>query len=142
MRASWNWYRETDMDMALTIILSILAVIAIAGALAYHRANGLAWSLAFAAGIAALHVFTTIAPTALAVLWLVVAAFAAFTIVKPLRAKVITAPVFGIYKKILPQISQTEQEALDAGSIWWDAELFTGKPDWKKLLGYPQAKLS
>ena len=130
------------MDTALTIILSILVVIAIAGALAYHRANGLAWSLAFSAGIAALHVFTTIPPAALVALWLVVAVFAAFTIVKPLRAKVVTAPIFGIYKKILPQVSQTEQEALDAGSIWWDADLFTGKPDWKKLLGYPQAKLS
>ncbi|HET7728913.1 MAG TPA: acyl-CoA dehydrogenase, partial [Usitatibacter sp.] len=38
--------------------------------------------------------------------------------------------------------SQTEQEALDAGSIWWDAELFGGKPRWKTLLEYPQARLT
>ncbi|MEO7742033.1 MAG: acyl-CoA dehydrogenase, partial [Usitatibacter sp.] len=71
-----------------------------------------------------------------------VALFAAFSIVKPLRAAVVTKPLFAIYKKILPQVSQTEQEALDAGSIWWDADLFSGKPEWKKLLAYPQARLS
>ena len=36
-------------------------------------------------------------------------------------------------------MSQTEQEALDAGTVWWDGELFSGKPDWNKLLAYPQA---
>ena len=61
---------------------------------------------------------------------------------KPLRRAVVTGPIFGIYKKVLPQISQTEQEALDAGSVWWDADLFTGRPDWKKLLAYPAAKLT
>jgi len=43
---------------------------------------------------------------------------------------------------VLPQVSQTEQEALDAGSVWFDAELFSGRPSWKTLLGYAQAKLS
>ena len=39
-------------------------------------------------------------------------------------------------------MSQTEQEALEAGSVWWDADLFSGRPDWKKLLAYPAAKLT
>ena len=73
-------------------------------------------------------------------LWIVVAVFGALSIVKPLRRAIVTGPIFGIYKKILPQVSQTEQEALDAGSIWWDADLFTGKPDWKKMLAYPRAQ--
>ena len=63
-------------------------------------------------------------------------------VLSPVRAGAITKPIFGLYKKVLPQISQTEQEALDAGSIWWDADLFTGKPDWNKLLAYPQVKLT
>ena len=127
----------------MTTILAVLAaIVATKWLLAYHRANGLAWSLA-GAGLVALVAFATPAPA-----WLVTAAaalvglFAAFAIVRPLRRAVITGPIFGIYKKILPQVSQTEQEALDAGSIWWDADLFTGRPDWKKLLAYPQAKLS
>jgi acyl-CoA dehydrogenase len=39
-------------------------------------------------------------------------------------------------------MSQTEQEALEAGSVWWDAELFTGKPDWQRLLNLPPPRLS
>ncbi|HEX4779276.1 MAG TPA: acyl-CoA dehydrogenase, partial [Usitatibacter sp.] len=75
-------------------------------------------------------------------LWVVVGIFAVLSIVKPVRRAAVTGPIFGLYKKILPQISQTEQEALDAGSIWWDADLFTGKPDWNKMLAYPEARLS
>ena len=122
--------------------LAILAAVAVAWTLAYLRANGLAWSLAFAAGAAALHFLTAAPPAAVVAVWIAVAIFAALSIVKPLRRAIATSPVFGVYKKILPQISQTEQEALDAGSIWWDADLFSGRPDWKKLLGYPQATLS
>jgi acyl-CoA dehydrogenase len=125
------------------IILSlVLGAVALAWFLAYHRANGLAWSLALAGGALALTVFTGTSAAALSAIWVAIGVFAAIAIVKPLRRVVVSGPIFGIYKKILPQISQTEQEALDAGSIWWDADLFTGEPDWKKLLGYPQAKLS
>jgi acyl-CoA dehydrogenase len=126
-------------------MLAILAVtgffILLGSVLAYHRANGLAWTL----GLVTLVAFLTAmkAPAGvLAAAWIAVAVFAALSILKPLRAAVVTRPIFAIYKKILPQVSQTEQEALDAGSIWWDADLFSGKPDWPKLLGYPQARLS
>ena len=63
-------------------------------------------------------------------------------VLPPLRRNVLTRPLFGVYKRVLPQVSQTEQEALDAGSVWFDAELFGGRPDWQKLLAYPQAKLT
>ena len=126
----------------MTITLAILAAAAAAWTLAYHRANGLAWSLALAAGAAAITYFTAAPAGVVAAMWIAIAIFAVLSSVKPLRRAVLTAPIFGLYKKILPQVSQTEKEALDAGSIWWDADLFSGRPDWKKLLGYPQAKLS
>ncbi len=125
----------------MTIAWTVLICVAVVWILAYHRANGLAWSLAFAAGAAALTSFGG-SPAASIAAWIAVAIFAAFSIVKPLRRALVTGPIFGLYKKILPQVSQTEQEALDAGSIWWDADLFSGKPDWKKMLAYPQATLS
>jgi acyl-CoA dehydrogenase len=128
------------MSIALAPFLYALAAIVVAWTLAYHRANGLAWSIAFAAAAAA--ITASGAPVAATVAWIVVGVFAALSIVKPLRRAIVTGPIFGIYKRILPQVSQTEQEALDAGSIWWDADLFNGAPDWKKLLAYPQAKLS
>jgi acyl-CoA dehydrogenase len=63
-------------------------------------------------------------------------------LVRPLRYIFVSSPLLKIYRKILPQISQTEQEALDAGTVWWDGELFSGKPDWNKLLAYPKPQLS
>jgi acyl-CoA dehydrogenase len=43
---------------------------------------------------------------------------------------------------VLPSLSPTEREAIEAGDVWWDAELFTGNPDWTKLIAFPEAKLS
>jgi acyl-CoA dehydrogenase len=50
--------------------------------------------------------------------------------------------ILKIFRKILPQVSQTEQEALDAGTVWWDGELFSGRPRWSKLLEMPKTGLS
>ncbi|MDQ5902515.1 MAG: acyl-CoA dehydrogenase [Pseudomonadota bacterium] len=61
--------------------------------------------------------------------------------VRPVRRALISRPVFGTYKKILPQMSDTERDALEAGTVWWDGELFRGNPDWNKMLAYPVPKL-
>ncbi len=53
---------------------------------------------------------------------------------KPLRQALISGPFLGAYRRMLPSMSQTEKEALDAGTVWWDGELFTGAPRWEKLL--------
>lgn len=73
---------------------------------------------------------------------LLVLAIAVVLGVPAIRKKVVTRPVFGIFKKILPPLSATEREAMEAGSVWWDGELFRGNPDWKKLHGYGKATLS
>ena len=59
-----------------------------------------------------------------------------------LRLKLLSRPLFKLMKSALPPMSQTEREALEAGTVWWDAELFSGKPDWKVLQDLPAAKLS
>src|SRR5258706_4730505 len=125
----------------ITVSLGLAALVA-AWFLAYPRANGLAWALALAGGVLGLTIFRGTPFAVIPALWVAVGVFAALSIVKPLRRAIVSGPIFGIYKKILPQISQTEQEALDAGSIWWDADLFSGKPDWTKMFSYPLAKLS
>ena len=51
-----------------------------------------------------------------------------------LRQKWITAPLLSWIKKVLPPISDTEREAMEAGEGWWDAQLLSGKPDWDQLL--------
>jgi acyl-CoA dehydrogenase len=60
----------------------------------------------------------------------------------PLRRRVIGQPLLIWFKKALPNLSATEQQALDAGTVWWDADLFSGKPDWGKLLQAPKPGLS
>ena len=46
------------------------------------------------------------------------------------RKKNVTAPLFKVFKSILPPLSQTEQEAMESGSVCWDGDLFAGSPDW------------
>jgi acyl-CoA dehydrogenase len=58
------------------------------------------------------------------------------------RRDYITRPIVSLARKALPPMSDTEREALEAGDVWWDAELFAGNPDWSKLLAYPQATLT
>ena len=54
----------------------------------------------------------------------------------------ITKPIFRMAAHALPRLSDTEREAIEAGDVWWDADLFTGNPDWNKLLAFAPAKLS
>ena len=58
------------------------------------------------------------------------------------RRDFITKPIFSWARTVLPPMSDTEREALEAGDVWWDAELFTGNPDWSKLIVNPPATLS
>ena len=50
-----------------------------------------------------------------------------------LRQQWITGPAFKLFKRVLPPLSQTEREAMEAGSVWLEADLFKGQPDWQKL---------
>jgi acyl-CoA dehydrogenase len=54
--------------------------------------------------------------------------------VRPLRLRLVKRPFLRSYRRLLPSMSATEREALDAGTVWWDGELFTGGPDWQKLM--------
>lgn len=58
------------------------------------------------------------------------------------RRDTITKPIYGWARKVMPPISDTEREAIDAGTVWWDGELFSGNPDWNTLLEMPPAKLT
>jgi acyl-CoA dehydrogenase len=58
------------------------------------------------------------------------------------RAKTITKPILSWYRKVLPPISPTERDAIAAGTVWWDAELFSGKPNWAMLRSFPKPALT
>lgn len=54
----------------------------------------------------------------------------------------LTRPIFRWAKTAMPAISETEEKAIDAGTVWWDGELFSGAPDWGKLIAMPPARLT
>ncbi|MCD9478674.1 acyl-CoA dehydrogenase [Photobacterium phosphoreum] len=59
-----------------------------------------------------------------------------------MRKRYLSDPAFKLFKKVLPPLSNTEKEAMEAGSVWWDGELFSGDPQWQTLLNYPKPSLS
>jgi acyl-CoA dehydrogenase len=122
---------------ALITLLFVCAVLI----LAYQRLPLLAFSLVFTLLLGAylwfgdpLGLWKGLLLLLLALLWL-------FNI-RPLRKTLISRPFLKTYLRLLPTMSSTEREALEAGTVWWDGELFTGKPDWKKLLDTRPAQLT
>ena len=62
--------------------------------------------------------------------------------VRSLRHRFVSLPVLKYVRAVLPPMSDTERAAIDAGTVWWEAELFRGSPDWDKLKNYPEATLT
>jgi acyl-CoA dehydrogenase len=107
-------YRRVDLRTATaTLGLSLLAYMALSGAWWW-------WSLLLAAA------------------WCTLAALN----FGELRREQVTAPLMRFYRTLVPHISDTEREALEAGTVWWDGELFTGLPDWSKLAALPAPRLT
>ena len=120
----------------------ILATLLAALALAYWRRPLIWWTVAGALLLGWLSSLLQLAGTGATVLALVFVAVAGALTIPALRRALITNHVLAVYRRILPDMSPTEKDAIDAGTVWWDADLFSGNPDWNKLLAYPEPKLS
>jgi acyl-CoA dehydrogenase len=121
----------------MVLTLWIVVVLVGALALAHVSANRWTWTLGGVLALVAaalLHVM----PVAVVVLLGAVFAFLAIPMLVPkLRRTLVSEPLFTIFRKVMPPMSQTEREAIEAGTVWWDGDLFSGRPDWKKLLAMP-----
>ncbi len=106
--------------------------------LAYHRASMKTYTVTFFSSL----LLVTILSHSPTVAWLIFVGVFIPLNITTIRQKLVSVPVFKIFQKLLPPISETEQEALDAGTVWWEAELFRGAPDWRQLHDIPQARLS
>ncbi|AYR25824.1 acyl-CoA dehydrogenase [Herbaspirillum rubrisubalbicans] len=62
--------------------------------------------------------------------------------IKSVRQSLMTRPALDLFRKIMPGMSATERDAIEAGTVWWDAELFSGKPDWRRLFELPAPRLT
>ncbi|MCE3284096.1 MAG: fadE, partial [Steroidobacteraceae bacterium] len=74
-------------------------------------------------------------------LWLAFALVALLNL-DTFRLRYVTRPFLRTYRRLLPAMSDTEREALEAGTVWWDGELFTGRPNWQRLLAAKAPQLT
>ena len=109
--------------------------------LAYQRVDLRTSTIATGIALAAYTVFGNGAWWWLIILWALFAVMVVPNLIEVRREK-ITKPLLAVYRKMLPSMSDTEREALEAGSIWWDGELFSGMPDWDKLMSFQAPRLS
>jgi len=111
-------------------------------ALAYRNAAGWLWTGALAAALAVAWLAHLLPPLLLIVLAVGLVVLAIPLNFVPLRRSLISDGVLALFRKILPPMTSTEREAIEAGTVGWDAELFSGRPDWKKLLALPRPQLT
>ncbi|HEY1996183.1 acyl-CoA dehydrogenase, partial [Paraburkholderia sp.] len=119
----------------------VVLVIAVA-ALVYVQAKASWWLAFMIAWVAAAHLSGAAGPLSTALLAILFVLPTLVLAVKPLRRAWISKRVLEIFRKILPEMSPTERDAIEAGTVWWDAALFSGRPHWDTLLGHGPARLS
>lgn len=122
----WGW---------LLVFLGLFCV------LAYHRAALVIWSICLTLLLIFFTKFSNMIMVS-AVLWLAFLAIFIPLNVKTWRQRWVSQPLFAFYRKVMPVMSRTEREAISAGTVTWEGDLFRGDPDWQKLLSQPKATLS
>jgi len=119
-------------------LLTLFLFIGLIGILCYHKANLLFSSLLILAyclimASTDLWYFGTL---------LLVAALLFPLVYLPVRRSFISSKVLQIFQKIIPSMSKTEKEAIEAGTTWWEGDVFQGMPDWDKLHKYPKPQFN
>ena len=120
------------------MVLSIIATIVLTGALFYHRVNLMLSSLILLVWTAAMAMLSLWTPWLLVPLVLILLPFNLLSV----RRAMFSKPMLQTFQKVMPPMSRTEKEAIDAGTTWWEGDLFRGNPDWEKLHNYPQPRLT
>ena len=123
----------------ITLAFLLLAAATLLGFAYWRRGLG-----STTGGLAILALAAWLAPEGVwvAVVLTVLALGAALLALAPLRRTLVSKPLFSAFVRQLPRLSETEREAIDAGTVWWDGELFSGRPDWNRLLDQPAPTLS
>lgn len=125
----------------MNILLPFLLLLLAGAIAAYLRASLKTWVILSAAGLV-----VALAAKASVIATLIAAALLALVAVPllstGLRRHRISAPLLAIYQKMLPTLSETEQTALEAGTVGFEGELFSGMPNWKSLMDQPRPELT
>jgi acyl-CoA dehydrogenase len=112
----------------------LIALFIASGGLLYVQAPAIAW-LAWAVIWVAIGWYAGVTSPISTALFTIVFVLPALALaIKPLRRVLLTKRIFDVFRKILPEMSPTERDAIEAGTVWWDAALFSGRPKWDTLL--------
>lgn len=122
------------MEFALLLIVVL--------GLAFVSVSVWIWTITITAALVLLSIFGQLGIIVLALCWIIFLPVALFAILKKPRQKYFTTPLVKKLQKHIPAISLTEKQAIDAGDVWWEKDLFCGRPNWKKLLSYPAPTLT
>jgi acyl-CoA dehydrogenase len=125
----------------MSAILVVLAALIASGACAYHRTSLKTWAIATAATTLVVG-FLAGAPVTTVILLVLLALVAVPLLMVDFRRKKISAPLLSMFAKVTPKLSETEQTALEAGTVGFEGELFSGMPKWSELLKQPKPELS
>lgn len=122
----------------MSVALWIIATLLVLGGLLYYRTSLLVASL----GMVAMFAIGSLMDVVGIVLWVLLALVLLPLNITAFRRGVLSKSLLGMYRKVMPEISETEKDAIDAGTTWWESELFRGAPDWKNLHSIQKAELS
>ncbi|HQX23434.1 MAG TPA: acyl-CoA dehydrogenase [Pseudomonadota bacterium] len=123
-------------------LVPLLALLLVGLVCAYRRTTLLAWTLASSVALALAVALSGAHWLADAITIAVYAAIALPLNLAGVRRRFLSGPALRLYAKMTPQLSETEQVALEAGTVGWEGELFGGRPEWSKLLAVPAPRLS
>jgi acyl-CoA dehydrogenase len=125
----------------MSVLLTLLAALIATGACAYHRTSLRTWAVATVAITLVVGLLTQASVT-MVILLIIELAIAVPLLMIDFRRKQISAPLLKLFAKVTPKLSDTEQTALEAGTVGFEGELFSGKPAWHELLKQPKPELS
>ena len=124
------------------IWIVLVSLLPLAGALAYRRSPLFSWLVAGLAWLVAVGWAGSWGFGWTLLAMLVFGGAMSVFLRDSVRRGQVTAPIFQAFRAALPTMSQTEKDALEAGTVWWEGELFAGNPDWQKLQAYPWPRLT
>lgn len=125
----------------MSVVFPVLALLFASVICAYHRWPLYAWAL-LTAGLLAACWFGGADPLTTQIVAALTAIVAVPLLLPFVRKPLVTAPLLRFYTKLLPPLTDTERTALESGTVGFEGELFSGKPDWEQLLRLPKPELT
>jgi acyl-CoA dehydrogenase len=120
----------------------ILIFLAASSVLFYNRAAAVIWAFTAAILLLFMMPFGTFTLHELILYWLIAIVILLPLVVGPIRQQILSRPILFFYKRAMPAMSSTEREALAAGTVTFEGDLFSGAPSWQKLLNLPAPMLT